>query len=371
MSLRYSLPGVDDLVRLGEPHERAVTVYAPTDPADRQSSRVAVKSAVDEALRRVRDAGARPAVEDALRAQWDAVAESDVWSSLSGSIALFLDEDDHEAYVLPNRLDPQVQVGTRYDIGQLVRATTTPQEAYALTLSADGWNLWHATATTRATELEVERGGISDVADATNRATVRDRDHVRRLVGDEGRKVLLETYARRVADAVQAELRDVDADVPLFLFSTPPLSDLYRNADAGHDLIFVEGASDRLADHDIDAAIRERLPLYNNERTDALIERLMDGTSSGLVAHDLADIARAAAAGAVETLIYDFTAEIRGSLDDATGAIAYDEDGYDLLSLLVVRVLAQGGDVLAVRPGEVTAAGWNGTAIAGLRFALA
>ncbi|QIK72789.1 hypothetical protein G7070_11540 [Propioniciclava coleopterorum] len=372
MPTRYRLPDLDDLTRLGKPHERALTIYAPTDPADRPASRLALKSAVDDALRQVRETGVRPAVEDALRAQWDAFAASDVWSELAGSIALFLAEDGYEAYVLPNILQPQVQVGTRYDIGQLVRAVTTPQEAYALTLSADGWNLWHATATTRAVELEIERTGIADVAEATNRATVRDRDHVRRLVGDEGLKVLLSTYIRRVSDAVTAELRGVDRDIPLFLFAAQPLLDLYRNAHAsGHPLVTVQGSPDALAGHEIDEAIRVRLPGHNAAQVDALATRLMDGTSGGLVAHDLADIARATASGAVSTMVYDFTAEIRGSLDTASGAIAYDKDGYDLSSMIVVQVLAQGGDVFAVRPGEITAPGWNGTAMAGLRFPLA
>jgi len=64
--------------------------------------------------------------------------------------------------------------------------------------------------------------------------------------------------------------------------------------------------------------------------------------------------------------------DTRGFLDDATGAIAFDADnGEDLLSRLAVHVLRNGGEVLAVRPEEVTAQIWNGKVLAELRHPLA
>ena len=51
------------------------------------------------------------------------------------------------------------------------------------------------------------------------------------------------------------------------------------------------------------------------------------------------------ASSAVSTLVYDFTVDILGHLDDSTGAITYDDGqgGYDLLSRIVVTVLDRGG----------------------------
>ncbi|MGN0063318.1 MAG: hypothetical protein ACI379_03685 [Nocardioides sp.] len=370
MSPRYELPGADDLVRLGDRHELAVTIYVKTDPADREKSRLNAKSAVDEAVRTVRARGAAAAVEAALRSEWEEIAQSDVWMDLSHSLALFLADDGHEVYVLANDLDDQIQVGTRFDVGQLVRAVTTPQEAYALTLSADGWNLWHATAASRAAEVELEGEHPSDVADATNRATVRDRGHVRRLVGDEGRTVLLEKYAAKVAEAVGSELKLADESVPLFLFAAAPLVDLYAAEHTGRPLVQVEGAADELKAHEIDEVVRAELPTLNSRRVDEVVAGVLDGTAAGLVATDLADIARAAAFGAVATLVFDFTVEVRGELDPDTGVLTYDPAGQDLLSAVAVEVLAKGGEVIAVRSAEVSAPGWNGTALAGLRHAL-
>ena len=371
---RYQLPDTADLIRLGDRHEHAITVYAETSPApdERENSLLQAKSAVDHALRTIRESGARHATEQQLRTRWAEIAESDLWLRLSRSLAIFIADDFHEVYVLPNALETQSQVGHYFDIGQLVRAVTTPQEAYALTLSANGWNLWRATPTTRAEELPLVGEYATDAAEATHRATIRGRGHERRLGGDEGKKLLLETYAKRVAEAVQAELGHTDspARVPLFLFATDPLLDFYRNIDQKRQIIAVPGAPDELRPDQIDRAIRESLSTLNAARTNELVDEIGNGVTRGLVATDIADIARAAVAGAVSKLVYNFTVDIYGRLDDATGEISYGEDGYDLLSRIAVIVLANDGEVVAARNEEVTASIWNGTAIAALRFPL-
>jgi len=371
---RYQLPDMTDLRRLGEPHGVAITVYVETAPGpdQRDNNILTAKSAVDHALRKIRARGVDRPAEQRLRHRWTEISESDLWLRLSRSLAIFIAEDFHEVYVLPNALLNQSQVGAYFDLGQLVRAATAAQEAYALTLSANGWNLWHATADARAEEMSLIGDLPADVADATNRATVRDRDHVRRLVGDEGRKVLLETYAKRVAEVVESALGEVDptAQKPLFLFASEPLLSLYRGLVGKHDVVAVPGAPDGLRPDQIDGAIRAALPALNARRINTLVDGIGDGVGRGLVATDLADIGKAAVAGAVSTLVYDFTVDVIGRLNDATGRITYGSDGYDLLSRIAITVLDKGGDVVAVRPDEVTADIWGGTAVAALRFPL-
>lgn len=372
--LRYELPTVADLIDLGGAHQHAITVYAQTAPGPdhRENSFVTAKSAVDRALRAVRDSGAKHAVEAALRQRWTEIAESDLWLSLSRSLAIFIAEDFHHVYVLPNALETQLQVGSYFDIGQLVRAVTTPQQAYALTLSSDGWNLWHATAATRAEELPLSDEHAADAAEATNRTTIRGRGYARRLVGDEGKKTLLETYAKRVAEAVAAELGKLDPNgtVPLYLFATDPLLDLYRNLDHGRRVVPVPGAPDELRADQIDDKIRASLPALNSQAVNARLESIGDAVSRGLVVTDLGDIARAAVAGAVSTLVYDFTVDVLGQVDDVTGAVTYSPEGYDLLSRIAVTVLDKGGEAVAVRDNEISAGIWKAPAVAELRFAL-
>lgn len=374
--IRYELPTTDDLLRLGERRANAVTIYVPTDPtpAGRGLAATAVKSAVDEAVRQLRVAGATAAEQDAVRSAWDEVAaDSALWGKLSGSLAIFIAPGISEEYVLPNSLEQQTQVGDYFDIGQLARSVTSLQSAYALTLSSSGWNLWEASATTRATEVELGDEYADDAADATNRMTIRGRKHLGRLVGDEGRKVLLDRYAQVVADAVRSELGRLDPNAakPLFVFATEPLLGMIQAQDLPWQIAEVPGSPDELRPDQIDEAIRSRIGDLSNARLSARADAIGAGFASGLAVTDLAQAAKAAAAGAVEVLIYDFTVDILGTLDDASGEIAVDETGYDLLSRLAVKVLATGGEVLAVRPDEVTAQIWNGQLLAGLRFPLA
>ncbi|MEP9394188.1 hypothetical protein ABLE92_16910 [Gordonia sp. VNQ95] len=371
---RYELPTLATLRELGTDRDHAITIYAETSPAPdgRDGSYLTAKSAFDRAVRTLRDDGIRHAAEESLRDQWEKVRTDEAWSRLSRSVAIFLTPDTWELFVLPNHLENQMQVGSRFDLGQLVRAVVSPQSAYALTLSANGWNLWEATATTVATEMELTGDYGTDAADATHRATIRDRGHVRRLVGDEGKKVLLDQYARRVADAVKTELaqRDPGRTQPLFLFATDPLLDLYRNAESARNVIAVPGAPDELRADQVDTAIRAQLPDLNAATNNALLERISDGTSAGLVATDLDDISRAASNGAVATLVYDFTVDVLGSVDPTTGALTRAENGYDVLSSIVITVLDRGGEVVAVRDAEITNSLWNGVAVAALRYPL-
>jgi hypothetical protein len=117
----------------------------------------------------------------------------------------------------------------------------------------------------------------------------------------------------------------------------------------------------------IDQAIRERIGEITTRRLSRDADRIGDGFADGLVGTDVAQVARAAAAGAVGTLYYDLTADIRGLLNADTGAVRFDPEGDDLLAAIALLVLANGGEVHAVRPGEVDASIWNGRLLAGLR----
>ncbi|MGC3995402.1 MAG: hypothetical protein QM779_15010 [Propionicimonas sp.] len=373
--IRYDLPTTDDLVRLGEPHAHAVTIYVPTSPtpAGRAQSATALKSAVDDAIRQLRAAGADADVQEAVRLHGEVLsADTHLWGNLSGSLAVFVSPELAEDWVLPNDLEPQTQVGDWFDIGQLVRAVTTPQEAFALTLSGNGWNLWRASATARAAELDLGEAYAEDAADATNRMTIRGRGHERRLVGDEGRKVLLERYARTVADAVRTELGRLDPNAarPLFVFATEPLLSMIQAENLAWPVVAVPGAPDELRPDQVDEAIRARIGEITSKRLSGRAEQIGNGFASGLAATDLAQIAKAACAGAVGTLIYDFTVDVLGTLDESTGELRYAEDGYDLLSRIAVLVLRFGGEAIAVRPDEVWADIWDGRALAQLRHPL-
>lgn len=109
------------------------------------------------------------------------------------------------------------------------------------------------------------------------------------------------------------------------------------------EVVVVRGAADELRPDQIDEAIRERIGEITARRLSAAADKIGDGACRGLAGTDVAQVARAAAMGAVGTLYYDMTADIHGTLDPDTGAIAFDDDGEDLLAAIALLVLASGG----------------------------
>jgi hypothetical protein len=386
MAVQYTLPHAEDFSRLAQRRAHAISIYVATSPviAERERSFTATKSAFDEALERIKASDAPTAVRVAFENEWRAIAaDEQLWGRLAASLAIFVAPDVSEIFVLPNRLEDQLQVSDYFDIGQLLRAVTFPQEAYAVLLSVNEWSLWFATASDRAARQSVEVDAPKNFDEAEAREPIQGREEMGRLVGGEGRNALLKSYARRVNDAVTAELtrRDPAESHVVFLFAAEPLLSMFTGLGVHRRTVLpVPGASDRLGAAQIDAAMRERLSDWNAKSAQDHLDTIANQSGAGLVESELSMIARAAVGGAVDTLIFAFTAEVNGTVDDSSGALQYapgngqtmpdGEPSYDLLSRIAVIVLERGGRVIAVRDDEVNSPLWNGTAIAGLRYAL-
>jgi hypothetical protein len=85
---------------------------------------------------------------------------------------------------------------------------------------------------------------------------------------------------------------------------------------------------------------------------------------------DIADVARAATHGLVETVLVDIDEVVPGHVDEETGAITIDEGGdaanYGVVDEIARRVWLTGGGVLAVRRDDVPG---SGSVAAILRYA--
>jgi hypothetical protein len=398
MAVHYELPTTADFAALAGEHYPAISIYASTSPvvAERERAEVAVKSLFDDAIERIRSGGASTTEVDALRRRRDTILRDEpLWGNLSRSIAIFVSPDFEELFVLPNRLDDAVHVGAHFTLGQLLRAPSQDQEAFAITISAHEWCVWHATPTDRAVRLEVEAAGLANLDEATNRepneraprgagSGVGAQNGASRLEGDEGRKTLLDLYAKRVADVVKHELyeRDPEERVPLFVFATEPLLSLFIDRSKnGRRTVPVPGGSDRLNAAEIDEAIRLQLAKLNIHEAVSQLKTLADG-SAGRVERDLSAIAHEAVEGAVETFWFDFTTSVNGTLDRESGAIEFASDhgsgdsladgrhAGDLLPQLALLVISRGGKVVTVRGEDLHGTDWSGPAMAELRFAL-
>ncbi|GAA1758321.1 baeRF3 domain-containing protein [Agromyces humatus] len=393
MTVHYQLPTAADFATLAGTHHPSITIYASTSPvvSERERSAVAVKSAFDDAIEQVKASGASNAELEALRSERNSiVGDPYLWEALSRSLAIFVGPDCSEVFVLPNRLDDAVHVGSHFTLGQLLRAPSQDQEAYAVAVSANEWSLWHATPTDRVTQMPVDPSLPKNADEAANRepggaGTRRVGGHGDRgMSEDDRRSAALDIYAKRVADAVRQELqvRDPEERVPLFVFAAEPmLSQFIERAHNHRRIVPVPGAPDRLGAAEIDEALRQELARLNISEAASALHGLTEG-SAGRVERDLAAIGRLAADGAVDTLWFDFTTSVNGTLDQASGAVEFATDNGageslhdgthagDLLPQLALLVISKGGKVVTVRSDDLDGDVWSGPAMAELRFAL-
>jgi hypothetical protein len=394
MTVHYELPTSADFSALAGPHHPAITIYASTSPVvtERERAEVAVKSAFDEAIEQVKASGASNRELTELRIERDAIiGDQALWAGLARSLAIFVAPGFSEVFVLPNRLDDAMHVGSHFTLGQLLRAPSQDQEAYAVAISANEWTLWHATPTDRASQLPIDPTLPKNAVEAANReageaGTRRVGGHGDRGASEEDRRpATLDIYAKRVADAVRQELqvRDPDERVPLFVFAAEPtLSQFMERAHDHRRIVAVQGAPDRLGPSEIDEVLRGQLSSLNIDEAETALHGLAEG-SAGRVERDLAAIGRLAADGAVETLWFDFTTSVNGTLDHESGAIEFAtgngegealNDGTlagDVLPQLALLVMAKGGKVVTVRSDDLDGTVWSGPAMAELRYALA
>ncbi|MFD4421348.1 hypothetical protein ACFWN7_07570 [Agromyces sp. NPDC058484] len=394
MTVHYELPTTADFAALAGPHHPAISIYVSTSPvvSERERAEVSAKSSFDEAIEQVKASGASSAELDALRAARHGVlGDLRLWANLARSLAVFVAPGFSEVFVLPNRLDDAVHVGSHFTLGQLLRAPSQDQEAYAVAVSANEWTLWHATPTDRAAQMPVDPALPKNADEASNREP---GDAGNRRVGghgdrgmseDDRRSAGLDIYAKRVADAVRQQLQvhDPDERVPLFVLAAEPmLSQFIERARNHRRIVPVPGAPDRLGAAEIDEALRLELARLNVSEAANALHGLAEG-SAGRVERDLAAIGRLAADGAVDTLWFDFTTSVNGTLDQESGAIEFAtgngtgenlDDGTlagDLLPQLALLVISKGGKVVTVRSDDLDGEVWSSPAMAELRYALA
>ncbi|MBO0728861.1 MAG: hypothetical protein J2P57_06350, partial [Acidimicrobiaceae bacterium] len=89
----------------------------------------------------------------------------------------------------------------------------------------------------------------------------------------------------------------------------------------------------------------------------AEIRRLWElRTGQGRTLSDVADVARAATHGAVDTVLVDIDEQIAGTVDEETGAVEFEPESatnYGVIDEIARRVWLNSGRVLAVRKDDI------------------
>ena len=336
----------------------SVSIYVPTDPASPgDAERIEFRNLAAEALRQVREAGSArtevQAIDDLITS---VVEDGEFWRHQARSLAVFLDPNSLATFRLPNRLLSRVEVGDRFFVKPLLRTVTFPQVAFVLALAQGSVRMVEVTADAGPWEVKVE-DLPRDVASAVRQASIKDRSPSGRIQGTEGEKVRMLQYARQIDQALRPILEGLG--VPLILAAAEPMNSIFRSVNSYPDLATTGIAGNPEAISDSDLALRARAVL--DELYAAQVRRLHELHGSlaveGRALGDVAQVARAATLGAVDTVLVDIDAVLPGVVDEHTGAVTFaQEEGaesYGVLDEIARRVLRNGGRVLAVRRQDI------------------
>ena len=358
MTSHSDLPTRTQLERLfAHRGEASVSIYLPTSrlPQEGHATSLAFAALGTEALRQLEEI-ADPAVLEGITAGVnDLVEDEEFWRFQSDSLAAFVTPDRVQTFRLPNNLTEMVEVSDRFHLKPLLRTTTFPQAAYVLRLSKGGAQLLEISPDAPPVEVAVP-----------------DMPHD--AWGSGGNHVFMardRAYVRKIDQALRSAIGN--ADLPLILAATEGIGGLFRTVNTYPHLVESRwaGNPDEATDAELAADARTVLDAHYAGQLAEIAELFGLRASQGRAATDVAEIARLATIGAVDTLLVDIDASMPGSVDDETGAVTFDEAddaiNYDVVDEITHRVHLMGGRVLAVRADEVPE---GGSAAAILRYAI-
>ncbi|KAA5836160.1 hypothetical protein ABT337_13955 [Saccharopolyspora hirsuta] len=357
---------VDALLTARNPH--SASLYLPTDPASSgDAERVELKNLTGEALEQLRAAGADKDEVNELADQLADLADDEAFFRYQArSLAVFATPKSITTFRLPNHLRAAVEVSDRFHLKPLLRSTSFPSTALVLALAQNSVRLLEVLPELDPVAIEVP-GMPTDIDSAVGRAFPADRSPIRRLQADEGKKVRIRQFARQVDRALRPVLR---GDVPLILAATEPLQSIFRSVSGAPELapVGLTGNPEESTDRELASAARSVLDDLHADRLRALHRLFDERVGQGRAVSDIADVARYATMGAVDTVFVDIDNTTPGVIDEA-GSVQFEPAGastYGLQDEIARRVWLTGGDVLAVRRDDIPA---GAEAAAILRYA--
>ena len=300
----------------------------------------------------------------------DLLDDDSFWTHQANGLAVLVTPEHLYSFRLPTRLEAMVQVADRFHLKPILRAVSVPLHGFVLALEENRVRLVEVFADMPAQEIRVP-GMPRDAASAVGTANVNSRSYSGRKGGAEGQKVLLRQYARQVDAALRPVL--AGRSEPLILAAGAPLDSIYRsvNSHPGLTETGIATSPARMTEAELGAQAREIMDTLHRDRLAALGGLLKARENEGRASTDIAQTARAATYGAVDTLIVDIESVVPGTVADEDGAVSFADapsaETYGVVDEIAGRVLATGGQVLGVRRDEVPG---GGDLAAILRFAI-
>ena len=363
MILHTDVPTRAQLERLLVAREPwSVSIYLPTSPSSRgEAERVELKNLAREASGQLEQAGAPRAEVAAIADELaDLLDDGEFWRYQARSLALFLTPTTSKTFRLANNLTSLVEVSDRFHLKPLLRAVTFPHSAFVLALAQNSVRLLEIAPDLEPAEVKIP-DLPTDVAGAVGKSSIRDPAPVGRIQGAEGQKTRMRQYARRIDEALRPLLNGLD--LPLILAAAEPIDSIYRSINSYPNLLTtgLPGNPEAVSDGELAGSARRVLDDLYAAELRAIQERYALRASERRASSDVADVARAATYGLVDTVLVDIDEVVPGYVDEESGAVSFDDAGdavnYGVVDEIARRAWLNGGKVLAVRRDDIPGMG--------------
>ncbi|MGF1658664.1 MAG: hypothetical protein ACFCUS_04495 [Rubrimonas sp.] len=347
------------LALAAERSDACVSIYLETTPVSTEieGARIAYGNLVRAAMGQLEAAGVDKRRLWPLAEQFDDLGEDAAfWSRQARSLTVLATPEHLWTFRLANRLGETAQVSDRFHLKPLLRAITHPHAAFVLALSENSARLIEVFSDMAPEEVAVP-DMPKDAASFAGRASINDRAHFGRIVGTEGKKLRLRQYARGVDEAIRAAFPELGA--PLILAANEPVAEIFRSVHSGAALVTegFGGEIDRLTPLELAQRARPILDAAHASEIAALVDKRAQRENQGRATTDVSTAARAAARGAIETLMVDMDAVLPGAVDPESGAVSFAEGesaaSYGVTDQIAMTALATGAQVLSVRAADL------------------
>lgn len=339
-----------------------VSIYLPTTPLtqDAQADRIALKGHLGQAVAQMEAGGTdKRVVGEISEAIGHLVEDDDFWATQANSLAVFASPGRLVTYRLANHLNARVEVSDRVHLKPLLRAVTFGQSAYVLALGIGACRVIAVSADAPAEELSVQ-GLPKNFNDALGKRSHLEQGTMGRS-GAMSEHALFGRYARSVDEALRPILKGQDR--PLILAAAEPLASIFRGISryphtAEH---VIPGSADHRPAHDLAAEARTVLDSLHARALAEVADLFALRSGQGRATGDVAQAARAATFGAIDTLVFDIDADVPGTVDPEDGTATFAEGAsaatYDVVDEIARRALASGARLIAARAADIPGGG--------------
>lgn len=356
--MRLTLPTHENLTELTKHRDLAsVSIYLPSTPITRDVDAVqlALKTATSSVHSQLSDLGVpKMHIDEVVKTLEDFQSRREFWEYQGNSLAIFVAPGTVHSFRLATSLQSRIDVGDRFDVGPLLRSVTFANNGYVLSITEGRTQLLELSADTPAVEIDLD---ISDDIDGVlDDPKYQGRFDQHRADGTTGDRIERERYCRLVQDAVLAHI--AESTLPLIVAASRDLEPAYRAVNTYRHLLEhgIEANPEALSVDDLTTRARK---ILDDHYANTLAEwRELFGTrqAHGLATSQLSEVARAATASGVESLLFDMDSTQEGSIDDA-GVVHEvsepDAENYGIVDEIAARVLRSGGTVKAVRATDL------------------